>query len=168
MASIVFAGQNNHNFTIISFQFNSNMRIVTPQQFDDFEQEMSDLIQKELPKYSDWLFGNASVIKKVTFETFGVEVGSIQKRGHVHTTVRIEHKVPNYSVGKLNRRLKLWLDTYGPGNGWYVYSRLTKDGAQLNYDNKRLRDIENARVINSGFEAEEMNRLSDEVGGLAL
>jgi hypothetical protein len=71
------------------------MRILTPQAFKDFEQEMEDLFQKKLPEYSDWIFGNSRVIKAVTFESFGVEVGTKQQRGHVHSTIRIEHKVLN-------------------------------------------------------------------------
>ena len=82
--------------------------------------------------------------------------------------MRIKHKVPNYSLSKLKQRFKLWLDTHGPGNGWYVYARLTADGAQLNYDNKRLRDIENAKLINTGFEMEEMTRLSNEMDDLQI
>ena len=118
MAFINFRANNRNNFTIIAFQFNSNMRILTQQQFDDFEKEVTDLFQNKLQQYSDWLFGNAALIKNVTFESFGVEVGDVQKRGHIHTTVRIEHKVPNYSISKLKQRFKLWLDTHGPGNGW--------------------------------------------------
>ena len=40
----------------------------------------------------DCLFGNTLLIKNVTFETFGVEVGSVQKQGHIHTTLRIDIK----------------------------------------------------------------------------
>ena len=100
MAFINFRSNNRNNFTIIAFQFNSNMRILTQQQFEDFEKEVTNLFQNKLQQYSDWLFGNAALIKNVTFETFGVEVGDVQKRGHIHTTVRIEHKVPNYSINK--------------------------------------------------------------------
>ena len=128
------------------------MRILTQQQFEDFEKKVTDLFQNKLQQYSDWLFGNAALIKNVTFETYGVEVDDVQKWGHIHTTVRIEHKVPNYSLSKLKQRFKLWLDTNGPGNGWYVYARLTEDGAQLNYDNKRLKEIQNAKLLNTGYE----------------
>ena len=55
------------------------MRILTQQQFDDFEEEVTDLFQNKLQQYSDWLFGNAALIKNVTFESFGVEVGDVQK-----------------------------------------------------------------------------------------
>ena len=99
------------------------MQILTQQQFDDFEKKVTDLFQKKLQQYSDWLFGNASLIKNVTFETFGVEVGSVQKQEHIHTTLRIKHKVPNYSLSKLKQRSKLCLDTHGPGNKWYVYAK---------------------------------------------
>ena len=40
--------------------------------------------------------------------------------------------------------------------------------AQLNYDNKRLRDIENAKLINTGFEMEEMTRLFNEMDDLQI
>ena len=82
--------------------------------------------------------------------------------------MRIKHKVPNYSLSKLKQRFKLWLDTHGPGNGWYVYARLTEDGAQLNYNNKRLREIQSAKLLNTGFEMKEMTRLSSEMDGLQI
>ena len=53
MAVVNFRSNNRNNFTIIAFQFNSNMRILTQQQFDDFEEEVTDLFQKKLQQYSD-------------------------------------------------------------------------------------------------------------------
>ena len=48
MAFINFRSSNQNNFTIIAFQFNSNMRILTQQQFEDFEEEVTELFQNKL------------------------------------------------------------------------------------------------------------------------
>ena len=153
--------RNDSNYTIVQLTLNSNRRILTPQAFEDFEIEMEQLFQKTMPEYSEYLCGNNRVVKSISVESFGVEVGNIQKRGHVHMTVKVEHKAPNYSVRKLNKRFKDWLNAVSGREGWAVYGVLSKGGAQLNYDNKRLRQIANAKVVNTGFEAEEIDRLSD-------
>jgi hypothetical protein len=163
MAAVTFNTNrsNDSNYTIVQLTLNSNRRILTPQAFEDFQIEMGQLFEDTMPKYSDYLFGNNRVIKSVSVESFGIEVGPVQKRGHVHMTVKIEHRAPNYSVRKLNKRFKDWLNSVSGTRGWAVYGVLSKGGAQLNYDNKRLRQIANARVVNTGFEAEEIDRLSD-------
>lgn len=151
------------NYTSVNFTFNSNVKITTELAAEEFETDMfklfEDLVKDE--KDMEEIFGSPKVVNSVKFESFGVEVGEKMFRGHIHASITILHKVPQYSVGKLNRRFKEWLgNNYGGVNEWYVYSKITASGAYANYSNKLARAKANREIVEVEDLQEEIARLS--------
>jgi hypothetical protein len=163
MSKVVWkSGGYKDNLTVVNVMLNSNRRILIQQAEDDFKVEMNEMFEKMMQDFSEYLFGNDKVIKLVEVEAFGVEVGSKQKHGHIHTTFKIVHKFPFYSIKKLKARFTLWLNTYSGTQSWAIYAEIARDAVKINYNNKEEHQKENIKNIHNDYEYEEMNRLSDE------
>jgi hypothetical protein len=156
--------ENNVNVTQVMITANSNVYIQTKERFRDFKADMNKLFKGPLAKeYKAYLFGSKAVVSAVEANSFGVEVGKKQQRGHVHVVFTIKHHAAKYSVSKLRDRFQKVLnevDTWS--KGWYVYATLLPQ-SRLNYANKEIRHEENNRTLEEADEvtALELNRLND-------
>jgi hypothetical protein len=144
---------------------NSNKTILSQERFDWFTDKMWDM-NEALFNDDDSLaevFGNDPYVHEVAVgeNDFGVEVSSIQHRGHIHVLVTISHQIPRYNIGALSRRLKAWLDTNWGGEiskGWNVRCNLARGAERTNYNNKEQRYAKNDEIDETD---DEVVRLSD-------
>jgi hypothetical protein len=118
MSKVVWKiGGYKNNLTVVNVMLNSNRRILIQQIEDDFKVEMNEMFERMMQNFSKYLFENDKVIKLVEIEAFEIEVDSKQKHGHIHTTFKIVHKVPFYSIKKLKTKFILWLNIYSGTTG---------------------------------------------------
>ncbi len=159
---VVFANTNENklNITAVSLTCNSNIAPGTPEYAQDLMDMFKQLFQTILStgQAVQWIFGNKDKIKKIQVNSISPEIGSVQKRVHINLNVTLQHVVPRYSVTKLAKRLKEFLDYNDtPSKGWHVHARLG-DRRGENYDTKVDRWANNDRVDKNTDE--EIKRLS--------
>jgi hypothetical protein len=163
MPRVVNVSTQNLNYTAVSFMCNSNQGFKYRDQFNEFKARIKEIVQDDLlgnQEAVEEVFGADPWVDEIKATSFAVEIGHTRNRGHFNLDVEIWHKVPKYSVGKLNDRMKAFLnDKYPlPKGSWNVWTTLRKGGERINYSNKEVRWDENDKTE---YDAE-LERLSDE------
>lgn len=154
------------NLTSIFFVINSNVGVQnrTPDQLNELRDSFDDHIMNYLlqsPAAMSKVFGETPLVESLRVERFDWEVGDKVHRLHANLIVTIHHHVKNYSVDKVNQRLREWLNAQEmpPAKGWYVHSFLVDRRAE-NYANKNKRAEKNNEIEQDEDLEQEFSRLA--------
>lgn len=153
------------NVSTIYFVLNSNIAVdkMTETQATDLRDELDDYLMTNLLQNAETMariFGQAPLVRNITVERFEWEVGGKLHRLHANLIVTVHHHVATYSIDKVNKRLRNWLNAQDTrSNGWYVHSRLNDRKAE-NYSNKERREDKNRQMEERDDLTEELERLT--------
>jgi hypothetical protein len=130
--------EDGRTLTAVHVTCNSNKAAFTRGVWLQKRTETRDLFVNDLfgdPVAVNMVFGGDEAVDEVKITRIGVEIGTKQRRVHIHFTAEVYHYVRGYSLRKLNSRLKEWLNQNSGFDGWAVWIRLLPR-RQENYANK--------------------------------
>jgi hypothetical protein len=147
--------------TSVMFMCNSN-EAMGEESYSAFQRAIDLLIHHKLTQEdeAEEVFGKPPLVDEVEFIAYATEIGDKYKKAHFNLQVDIWHYVERYSVNKLRKRMKEWLDTYyTPKRNWNVFCSLLKR-SRTNYANKDLRRIAYKKMNAKPELQTELRRLS--------
>lgn len=133
------AEKDSRNVTRFFLVANSN---VSSERFSalDFAEDMDDLFALMVGEDAGEVFGDSEWVQVTAADGPHVEVGAKQHRLHFNAVITLKHQVGGYSIGKLKKRIKAYLDeNWNESRGWHVHVRLLQDAQRENYANKDVR-----------------------------